>query len=148
MKVTNNKEEFIIEDGEKKYNVIHYKSHDTWEFQLITLNVDFPDRNTITTFEPNEEQTIKIKETIWRFCKEPRKHHNKGWLHKSNDIWMVKWSDLQSFTHGTHWNFTPLIYEQQSLPDLVEGTEVEYEIEFGEFDKFHFTFLMTARIIF
>ena len=33
----------------------------------------------------------------------------KGILTRNEDgIWMVKWSDLHSFAHGTHWMYTEL----------------------------------------
>ena len=62
----------------------------------------------------------------------------KGTLIRSHEgIWMVKWSDLHSFGHGTHWMFTELSPDSNSIhfikdgeiryKPLEEGLEVEFE---------------------
>lgn len=63
----------------------------------------------------------------------------KGILTRNEDgIWMVKWSDLHSFLHGTHWMYTELSNDSNSIKyikdnhimvkPLEEGVEVEFEI--------------------
>jgi hypothetical protein len=63
----------------------------------------------------------------------------KGILTRNEDgIWMVKWSDLHSFGHGTHWMYTELSNDSNSIKyikdnlimckPLEEGVEVEFEI--------------------
>ena len=63
----------------------------------------------------------------------------KGILTRNEDgIWMVKWSDLHSFAHGTHWMYTELSNDSNSIKyikdnhimvkPLEEGVEVEFEI--------------------
>ena len=57
----------------------------------------------------------------------------KGTLTKNSEgVWMVKWSDLHSFAHGTHWMYTELIdnghIDGLKLYDSNEGLEVEFEI--------------------
>jgi hypothetical protein len=40
----------------------------------------------------------------------------KGTLIRNEDAkWMVKWSDLHSFAHGTHWMYTELSPESNSI---------------------------------
>ena len=56
-------------------------------------------------------------------------------------IWMVKWSDLHSFGHGTHWMYTELSDDSNSIKyikdnlimykPLEEGVEVEFEMVAG-----------------
>jgi len=46
-----------------------------------------------------------------------------GFLHKKENEWFVKWSDLHSFGHGTHWMYTAIHPSQQSLLILSDGTE-------------------------
>jgi hypothetical protein len=52
-----------------------------------------------------------------------------GILEKKEEGWFVRWSDLHSFTHGTHWMWTPLhpteVVDETKLKD---GDEVEFEI--------------------
>jgi hypothetical protein len=63
----------------------------------------------------------------------------RGMLTRNEDgIWMVKWSDLHSFGHGTHWMYTELSNDSNSIKyikdnhimvkPLEEGVEVEFEI--------------------
>lgn len=54
----------------------------------------------------------------------------KGKLHKREQGWIVKWSDLHSFAHGTHWEENLLQPEDQSLEDLEEGKDLEFDIEY------------------
>jgi hypothetical protein len=60
----------------------------------------------------------------------------KGILTKNSEgVWMVKWSDLHSFAHGTHWMYTELIdnghIDGLKLYDSNEGLEVEFEMVAG-----------------
>ena len=52
-----------------------------------------------------------------------------GILEKKEEGWFVRWSDLHSFTHGTHWMWTPLhpteVVDETKLKD---GDEVDFEI--------------------
>lgn len=73
-------------------------------------------------------------------------------------IWMVKWSDLHSFGHGTHWMYTELSSESNSIKYvkdgevkynvLQEGLEVEFEIITSSYDKENFTPINSAKLIF
>lgn len=63
-----------------------------------------------------------------------------GILEKKEEGWFVRWSDLHSFTYGTHWMWTPLhpteVVDETKLKD---GDEVEFEmITFG-YDEEDFT---------
>jgi hypothetical protein len=66
----------------------------------------------------------------------------KGILEKKQEGWFVKWSDLHSFTYGTHWVFTKLSSDSNSIKylednmvkykPLEEGIEVEFKFEYHE----------------
>ena len=83
----------------------------------------------------------------------------KGILTRNEDgIWMVKWSDLHSFAHGTHWMCTELSNDSNSIKyikdnlimakPLEEGVEVEVEIVTSGYDENNFTPLFSAKLIF
>jgi hypothetical protein len=66
----------------------------------------------------------------------------KGVLTRNNDdIWMIMWSDLHSFAHGTHWMYTELSSDSNSIKyikdgeimykPLEEGLGVEFEHNFN-----------------
>lgn len=73
-------------------------------------------------------------------------------------IWMVKWSDLHSFAHGTHWMYTELSSESNSIKYvkddevkynvLKEGLEIEFEIITSGYNKEDFTPFNSAKLIF
>lgn len=51
-----------------------------------------------------------------------------GFLHKTDNGWTVKWSDLHSFANGTEWLTTPIQDSEQSLySDEDEGKKVYYK---------------------
>lgn len=83
----------------------------------------------------------------------------KGTLTRNEDgVWMVKWSDLHSFGHGTHWMYTELSNDSNSLKYikdgevkynvLKEGVEVEFEIITLFYDNENFTPNNSAKLIF
>ena len=83
----------------------------------------------------------------------------KGILNRDNGgIWVVKWSDLHSFGHGTHWMFTELSSDSNSIKyikdnlimfkPLEEGLEVEFEMVTSGYDKNNFTPFNSAKLIF
>jgi thymidylate synthase len=51
-----------------------------------------------------------------------------GFLHKTDNGWTIKWSDLHSFANGTEWLTTPIQDSDQSLySDEDEGKKVYYK---------------------
>lgn len=83
----------------------------------------------------------------------------KGILTRNEEgVWMVKWSDLHSFGHGTHWMYTELSNDSNSIKYvkddevkynvLKEGLEVEFEIITYGYDKENFTPFNSAKLIF
>ena len=83
----------------------------------------------------------------------------KGILTRNEDgIWMVKWSDLHSFAHGTHWMYTELSNDSNSIKyikdnlimckPLEEGVEVEFEMVISGYDENNFTPFNSAKLIF
>lgn len=78
----------------------------------------------------------------------------KGTLTKNSEgVWMVKWSDLHSFAHGTHWMYTELSPDNQNpYKGLIddsqnEGLEVEFEMVAGYDNNGPDHFPKYARII-
>lgn len=73
-------------------------------------------------------------------------------------VWMVKWSDLHSFGHGTHWMFTELSSDSNSIKyikdnlimykPLEEDLEVEFEMITSGYDENNFTPLNSAKLTF
>jgi hypothetical protein len=60
----------------------------------------------------------------------------KGILEKKEEGWFIRWSDLHSFAHGTHWMWTPL--HQTEVVDETkykDGDEVEFEMVITGYDK-------------
>ena len=67
--------------------------------------------------------------------------HKGTLVRNENGIWMVRWSDLHSFSHGTHWSFTELSSDSNSIKfikdneikykPLEEGLEVEFKFNFN-----------------
>jgi hypothetical protein len=60
-------------------------------------------------------------------------------------IWNVKWSDLHSFGHGTHWMYTELSSDSNSIryikdnlimvKPLEEGLNIEFEMVTTGYDE-------------
>jgi hypothetical protein len=82
-----------------------------------------------------------------------------GILTRNEDgIWMVKWSDLHSFGHGTHWMFTELSSESNSIryvkdnlvmcKPLEEGLKVEFEMVTSGYHETNYTPFNSAKLIF
>jgi len=83
----------------------------------------------------------------------------KGALTRNSEgVWMVKWSDLHSFGHGTHWMFTELSPDSNSIhfikdgeiryKTLEEGEKVEFEMVTSGYDEKNFTPFRYAKLIF
>jgi hypothetical protein len=82
----------------------------------------------------------------------------KGFLVKRENEWFVKWSDLHSFAHGTHWMYTELSNDSNSLMYIKDGevkynvlkedVEVEFEIITSGYDNKDFTPHNSAKLIF
>jgi hypothetical protein len=73
----------------------------------------------------------------------------KGWLTKTEDhIWMVKWSDLHSFAHGTHWMYNELSSDSNSIKYIKDG-EIRYKpLEEGLGVDFQIVLFNSAKLIF
>jgi len=83
----------------------------------------------------------------------------KGILTRNEDgIWMVKWSDLHSFGHGTHWMYTELSKDSNSIKyikdnlimckPLEEGLKVEFEMVTSGYHETNHTPFNSAKLIF
>jgi thymidylate synthase len=72
----------------------------------------------------------------------------RGFLHKTDNGWAVKWSDLHSFANGTEWLITPIQDSDQSLySDEDEGKKVYYKnITLGYNEK-SFCPIQVAKVI-
>lgn len=86
---------------------------------------------------------------------EPLKKLRDGFLTFKDGKWFAKWSDLHSFTHGTHWLHVPIDKSQkieELYPDLneneYEGLRINFELIDDGFDEKSFTPLNeSAKII-
>ena len=64
----------------------------------------------------------------------------KGILEKKEEGWFVRWSDLHSFSQGTHWMWTQLHpTEVVDETKLIDGDIVEFEFITTEYDYSKFT---------
>lgn len=71
-----------------------------------------------------------------------------GFLHKTDNGWSVKWSDLHSFANGTEWMTTPIQDSDQSLyGDEDEGRKVYYKNITLGYDKKSFSPIQVAKVI-
>jgi hypothetical protein len=83
----------------------------------------------------------------------------KGILTRNEQgIWSVKWSDLHSFAHGTHWMYTELSTDSNSIryikdnlimvKPLEEGLNVEFEMVTSGYDEVTYIPNNSAKLIF
>ena len=72
----------------------------------------------------------------------------KGILTRNeNGVWLVKWSDLHSFTHGTHWSYTELSSNSNSIKYIKDG-EIKYNaLEEGLVVEFEHNFNFLYAIL-
>lgn len=70
MKITYDKRTYIIEDDEKKYEVIHIVKHPNKEYDTDSysfyeyIKSDIPEASGAWYFEPSEELVNKIKDLV------------------------------------------------------------------------------------
>ena len=79
-------------------------------------------------------------------------------IRNEQGIWNVKWSDLHSFGHGTHWMYTELSPDSNSIryvkdnlimvKPLEEGLNVEFEMVTTGYDETNYTPTNSAKLIF
>lgn len=80
----------------------------------------------------SEEDFKEAKEALDRHMEllnPPKKEVRVGILSLEEDKWYIKWSGMHSFTHGTHWEYTP-ISKDYPIEAMIysDGDLVEYEI--------------------
>jgi len=76
----------------------------------------------------------------------------------NSGVWNVKWSDLHSFAHGTHWMYTELSPDSNSIryikdnlimvKPLEEGLNVEFEMVTSGYDEATYFPNKSAKLIF
>ena len=79
-------------------------------------------------------------------------------IRNEQGIWNVKWSDLHSFGHGTHWMYTELSPDSNSIryikdnlimaKPLEEGLNVDFEMVTTGYDETNYTPTNSAKLIF
>jgi len=79
----------------------------------------------------------KIYGHQWRRWGARKNINQTGFLHKTNEGWAVKWSDLHSFAQGTEWMITPIdIHQQHLYRDEDEGRRVNFKRIVNDFADF------------
>jgi len=82
----------------------------------------------------------------------------EGFLVKQENEWYVKWSDLHSFGYGTHWMFTKLSPDSNSIhyikdeqimyKPLEEDLKIQFEIITLGYNSENYTPIQTAKLMF
>jgi thymidylate synthase len=84
----------------------------------------------------------------WRNWGGHKEIKQTGFLHKTDNGWTVKWSDLHSFANGTVWLTTPIQDSDQSLySDEDEGKKVYYKNIILGYDEKSFYPIRVAKVI-
>jgi thymidylate synthase len=84
----------------------------------------------------------------WRNWGGHKEIKQTGFLHKTDNGWTVKWSDLHSFANGTVWLTTPIQDSDQSLySDEDEGKKVYYKNMTLGYDEKSFYPIRVAKVI-
>ena len=69
-----------------------------------------------------------------------------GILVKKGSVWFIKWSDLHSFSYGTHWIYAPLIpTENIDETKFKVGDEVEFDNITNGYSEVNFTPITWAK---
>jgi hypothetical protein len=71
-----------------------------------------------------------------------------GFLEKIDGIWHVKWSDLHSFAHGTHWMWTPF-HPDEIIDETLykEGDKIEVRFTEPTYDGETFMAFRYVKIV-
>jgi thymidylate synthase len=84
----------------------------------------------------------------WRSWDGHKEIKQTGFLHKTDNGWTIKWSDLHSFANGTEWLTTPIQDSDQSLySDEDEGKKVYYKNITLGYDEKSFCPIQVAKVI-
>jgi thymidylate synthase len=84
----------------------------------------------------------------WRSWGGHKEIKQTGFLHKTDNGWTVKWSDLHSFANGTEWMTTLIQDSDQSLySDEDEGKKIYYKNIILGYDEKSYVPIYVAKVI-
>jgi thymidylate synthase len=90
----------------------------------------------------------KIYGFQWRNWGGHKEIKQTGFLHKTDNGWTVKWSDLHSFANGTEWMTTLIQDSDQSLySDEDEGKKIYYKNIILGYDEKSYVPIYVAKVI-